>query len=408
MPVRFIFFAALFTMCFINIHPQQAEWINLSGNIPGDSLGHHLTDVHFISNDTGWISTAFVDEIYFTIDGGNSFQIQVTVLGSNFVFVNFEGRGFSGGDLGLVYHTSDWGFDWNTIDNSFIDINLVESTPEQQDTLLAFGDSGYVYLLQKDSLVLLTDTLDIDILSATFPVSFNKGWICGGRKIYRYEDSVFTELSHPDEDFETVYFLNETTGWAAGGNGLILFTSDGGENWQTQFNPDPQHRRIKDIFFTDLLNGWAVGVNGVILKTNDGGANWSIEGDGISTNNYLRVLFTDLNNGYIVGESKAFLKYTEVTSVEDKFILNGFSLGQNYPNPFNPSTTISWQSPVGSHQSIKVYDVLGNEIASLVDEYRPAGSYEVDFNASGLPSGIYFYKLHAGSLIETKKMILLQ
>lgn len=85
-----------------------------------------------------------------------------------------------------------------------------------------------------------------------------------------------------------------------------------------------------------------------------------------------------------------------------------FELLQNYPNPFNPSTKISWQSPVSSHQSLKIYDVLGNEVATLVDEYKEAGNYEVEFDASKLSSGIYFYKLRAGSFVETKKMILLR
>jgi hypothetical protein len=89
-----------------------------------------------------------------------------------------------------------------------------------------------------------------------------------------------------------------------------------------------------------------------------------------------------------------------------------FSLSQNYPNPFNPSTKISWQSPVSGHQTIKVFDVLGNQIATLVDEYKPAGSYEVEFNASSgirnLVSGIYFYQLKAGDYINTKKMLLLK
>ena len=89
-------------------------------------------------------------------------------------------------------------------------------------------------------------------------------------------------------------------------------------------------------------------------------------------------------------------------------IPGSYMLFQNYPNPFNPSTKISWQSPVSGHQTLKVYDVLGNEVATLVNEYRNAGSYEVDFNASSLSSGIYFYKLHAGSFVQTKKMILLK
>ena len=68
----------------------------------------------------------------------------------------------------------------------------------------------------------------------------------------------------------------------------------------------------------------------------------------------------------------------------------------------------SWQSPVGGHQTIKVYDVLGNEVATLITEYREAGRYEITFNASDLSSGIYFYRLQAGDFVETKKMILLR
>jgi hypothetical protein len=89
-----------------------------------------------------------------------------------------------------------------------------------------------------------------------------------------------------------------------------------------------------------------------------------------------------------------------------------FYLHQNYPNPFNPTTKISWQSPVGSHQTIKVFDVLGREVATLVDEFRDAGIYEVDFSSKidgkELTSGIYFYRLTIDSYTDTKKMILLR
>lgn len=93
----------------------------------------------------------------------------------------------------------------------------------------------------------------------------------------------------------------------------------------------------------------------------------------------------------------------EIANIPTDFILN-----QNYPNPFNPNTKISWHSPVSSWQTLKVYDVLGNEVATLVNEYKSAGSYEFDFNASKLASGIYFYKLQVGSFIQTKKMIVLK
>ena len=99
-----------------------------------------------------------------------------------------------------------------------------------------------------------------------------------------------------------------------------------------------------------------------------------------------------------------------LVSVEDEIsnTPTEFFLYQNYPNPFNPSTTISWQSPVSGHQTLKIYDVLGNEVATLVNEFRNSGSYEVDFNASSLSSGIYFYKLQAGDFVQTRKMLMLK
>ena len=87
---------------------------------------------------------------------------------------------------------------------------------------------------------------------------------------------------------------------------------------------------------------------------------------------------------------------------------DAFALEQNYPNPFNPETKISWQSPVGSWQSLKVYDLLGNELATLVNEYRESGKYEINFNAPELTSGIYVYELQSENFIEHKKMILLK
>lgn len=87
---------------------------------------------------------------------------------------------------------------------------------------------------------------------------------------------------------------------------------------------------------------------------------------------------------------------------------NSFSLEQNYPNPFNPSTVIGYRLSVNSVVTLKVYDLPGREIATLVDEFKPAGKYEVEFNGKDLSSGIYFYKLEAGNFIETKKMILLK
>jgi len=102
--------------------------------------------------------------------------------------------------------------------------------------------------------------------------------------------------------------------------------------------------------------------------------------------------------------------FTDIpTSIENQpTVITEFKLSQNYPNPFNPSTKIGWQSPVAGHQTLKVFDVLGNEVATLVNEFRNAGSYEVDFNASKLSSGVYFYQLQASNFIQIRKMILIK
>ena len=86
----------------------------------------------------------------------------------------------------------------------------------------------------------------------------------------------------------------------------------------------------------------------------------------------------------------------------------GFVLQQNFPNPFNPSTIIKFSIPTESFTTLKVYDVLGNEIEELVNEQLPAGNYKFNFIADNLPSGIYFYKIQAGEFVETKKMVLLR
>jgi hypothetical protein len=85
-----------------------------------------------------------------------------------------------------------------------------------------------------------------------------------------------------------------------------------------------------------------------------------------------------------------------------------FALAQNYPNPFNPTTRIEFSIPAQSRVELKVYNILGQVVATLVDEVRPAGAYRVTFNASNVASGVYFYKLIAGDFVSVKKMALLK
>ena len=103
------------------------------------------------------------------------------------------------------------------------------------------------------------------------------------------------------------------------------------------------------------------------------------------------------------------IEYGTVVSVEDRELQPvNYQLSQNYPNPFNPITKISYRLPVKSFILLKVYDIIGNEIAILVNEEKQAETYEVEFNGAGLPSGIYFYRISSGSFIDTKKMLLIK
>jgi len=97
-----------------------------------------------------------------------------------------------------------------------------------------------------------------------------------------------------------------------------------------------------------------------------------------------------------------------VSFEDEKVFPNEYSVSQNYPNPFNPTTTIKYHIPELSFVSLKFYDVLSKEVATLVNEEKPAGSYEIEFNGTGLPSGIYFYQLRTESYVKTKKMVLLK
>jgi hypothetical protein len=97
---------------------------------------------------------------------------------------------------------------------------------------------------------------------------------------------------------------------------------------------------------------------------------------------------------------------TSVRNVEVGHVPQGFALSQNYPNPFNPSTTLSFNIPYSSFVILKVYNVLGQEVATLVNEEIKPGSYETTFSGAGLSSGIYFYRLQAGGFVQTKKLVL--
>ena len=140
-----------------------------------------------------------------------------------------------------------------------------------------------------------------------------------------------------------------------------------------------------------------------------------IDCSGIESGNYYLKLTTDLNDSVNLFLSN--IQRDNVSLEKSNLLVRNFkgervpveyNLAQNFPNPFNPSTTIRYQIPKDGIVTLKVYDILGSEVATLVNEEKVAGKYEVNFNASSLASGVYIYKIQAGSFINSKKMILLK
>jgi photosystem II stability/assembly factor-like uncharacterized protein len=165
-------------------------------------------------------------------------------------------------------------------------------------------------------------------------------------------------------DFRTPY-----EGWIALGIAQkFSFTRDTGNTWNSFYTPDSVS--LNDIQFTDSLHGWAVGYNGVILK-------------------YLNTK-------------------SAINSSEDVNHPESFSLEQNYPNPFNPRTIIRYSVSGFRFITLKIFDVLGNEITTLVNKKHIPGSYEIEFDAGNLPSGIYYYKLLSEDRSITKKMVVIK
>ncbi len=197
-------------------------------------------------------------------------------------------------------------------------------------------------------------------------------------------------------------------------SGCMIIKTIDGHVWEEQVNPvRGTSGTLMAVKALSNLQVWAVGTSGVILHTTDGGENWFREGEGLSNEMLYGIWVVSPQEVYVTGNDRTILKYGLLTGVEQQPTQpTEFMLEQNYPNPFNPSTRI--QYTIGSRQFVQlnVYDILGNEIATLVNEEKAAGTYEVEFNeASSIrypASGIYFYQLRAGAYLETKKMILMK
>jgi len=185
----------------------------------------------------------------------------------------------------------------------------------------------------------------------------------------------------------------DTTSYMAG---YFTLSTDGGNTWSNpeKFTPDSP---LLDWRYPSIAE--VIPVSGAytmhIVMQGD-----SLPGSTVNT------------AGMPVGVTAQYyhFSYTDIPpSVDsDNSTISNFDLQQNYPNPFNPSTIIKYSIPTSSFVQLTIYDVLGNEVATLVNEEKPSGTYEINFSAEGLSSGIYFYQLSSGSFLSTKKMLLLK
>ena len=198
-------------------------------------------------------------------------------------------------------------------------------------------------------------------------------------------------------------------------SGHIFKSTDSGDSWSDISDnlPDiPTPAVIVDPNNTDHVY---VGTDVGVFVSITGGSNWQDFSDGLpdvvqamdlnytTVNNVIRVM-THGNGAY----ERKFLSQIPSDSEDELITVTGFKLEQNFPNPFNPTTNFEFRISNRGFVSLKIYDVIGNEITTLVNQEMSAGIHNLEFDGTGLPSGTYFYRLEAGNYVETKKMVLLK
>ncbi|NWG29452.1 MAG: T9SS type A sorting domain-containing protein [Ignavibacteriaceae bacterium] len=181
-------------------------------------------------------------------------------------------------------------------------------------------------------------------------------------------------------------------------------------NWIAAGETDVQSANPGVLIDRKINNGsWTqiATLSGTAAQYIDYGINYA--GSGYNTA-YYRIRFKDTQNKISIYSDIKSIQYGDAWKIgtEQENSITDYKLQQNYPNPFNPTTSISFSIPKNGFVTLKVYDILGKEVAELVNEIKEAGNYSVTFNASELPSGIYFYTLTSGNFTATKKLILLK
>ncbi|HTY39326.1 MAG TPA: YCF48-related protein [Bacteroidota bacterium] len=370
-----------------------------------------LYDVAFKDVNTGTV-VGWSNTILRTVNGGAAWTAQQA--GGNLLGVSFANSttGFAVGKAATILHTTDGGATWvrqssglpatSDVDRVFcIDANTAVAAATGY--ILRTSDGGATWAKVQAA----NDLQSIHFVNGTVGMATTLGgriWkTTNGGVTWTYVSPTFDALFN-------VCVCNASVATAVGGGGTIMRTTDGGTTWSHQTSGI--YSDLWAVCFSSPSVGVAVGVEGTIIRTTDGGNSWTTLMNGKSYTLWS-VCFIDQSTGFAVGDGGTILKTTSggVTWAEESgtagFPLQ-FSLGQNYPNPFNPSTTISFTLPSHSFVSLRVFDALGREVTALVSQEMTAGSHSMTWDASFVPSGLYFYRLQAGEIVRTKKMILLK
>jgi len=343
--------------------------------------GNDLYAIKFIDNSFGWAVGNYIyfGRAYRTTNGGENWD-QINILGYHLRAVEFTdySNGWVAG-FDEIQKTTNGGLDWTTVPSGtgkyLFDISFI-SNLEGWAVGGDMGTGGGVIIKTVD----------------------------GGNNWSINKDSI-------DSRLEGIFFIDQNNGWVVGGGNepKILKTTDGGITWVEKICP--KYADLYKVKFVNSSLGWIVGSYGTILQTVDGGENWEIQGSGLTSNYLNDIDMYDSLKGAICGFGDNILVtnnggITEVVRYEPS--LNDYKLFDNYPNPFNPTTKINFTIPKSEIVTLKVYDILGKEVRTLLNEYKNAGTSEIEFYSNGLASGIYFYRIVSGNYSEIKKMILLR
>lgn len=331
-----------------------------------------LKTMHFVNNNTGFIGGNY-GKLFRTTNAGNNWEMYSTNITSTFFYLSFINSltGFASTYQGEIFKTTNSGVNWYLIKNfngtSFYDIHFFN----ENKGLISKSFEGTQILITTDGGTEWNSVFSPDCLLYDFYfINDNTGYASGTSRIYKTTNGGYNwfQVNSYTGGFMYSVYAKQNYVWACGGSGKILFSSNGGSNWQYQDSKTNQ--TLNCIFFLDLNTGYVCGGPGYIAKTTNSG---------------------------IVFISKISSTIPEL-----------YLLEQNYPNPFNSSTIIKFHIPKNENITIKLYDILGRYVLTLINEIKSPGIYQIELNASSLPSGIYFYKLTSDSFTSSKRLVLLK